>query len=158
MPTHMDMPRGRRITWRDRVLTHPNDHAVAILATVFGVLMALTPLTGLGPSKVMEQMPLWLVFLSGASMALGGVLTLVGLQWPKEPVSDGWAIEQAGWSGVFAGLASYAIASAYVTTAPAGALIPAVLTAGAAVRWLSFFYIRANARAAVEDDPPEREG
>lgn len=110
MPTHVYQPSRNPPTWRDRLLVHPTDTTVALIAILFGVLVVL-PLffPDFTPSKSMDKMPWQIVVLVSGFLGTGGVLSMLGLNWWGDDVSKGWAIERFGWVLSGGGFATYAI-------------------------------------------------
>jgi hypothetical protein len=158
MPTHVYIPIRTPPRWYDRVMVHPFDNAVGLLCVLFGALMAVAFASsgGYNPSSSMMRLPAHIGFVVSACLALGGVLSLVGLHWTGETVSRGWHIERTGWMLVTAGLAGHAIAVAYFfPSATASWLTPGILSAAALLRFLSLFLIERNTRttlAAVREE------
>lgn len=58
MPTHVYQPVRNPPSWRDRLLVHPMDTTVAVVAVLFGVLVALSLVVPeFIPSQAMDTMP-----------------------------------------------------------------------------------------------------
>lgn len=151
MPQHVYTPKRYPPTWWDRVLVHPMDHAAALIALTFGVLMALVyPITGAVPSPAFNNVPWWLNWGAGAFLLVGGAAVLVGLHWTGDKVSAGWGVELGGWALATGGLAAVALAFA-AGQSPAAWMIPGILTLGALIRWWSLWMIIQRARRAVEE-------
>ncbi|CAN7465809.1 hypothetical protein LJR013_003186 [Pseudarthrobacter oxydans] len=158
MPTHVYIPSRNPPRWYDRLLVHPFDNAIGVLCILFGALMvaALASGGGYNPSSSMMRLPVYIGFIVSSCIALGGILSLVGLHWIGETVSRGWHIERFGWLFVTAGLAGYAIAVAWhFPSSTTSWMIPGVLAAAAMLRFVSLILIERNTRttlAAVREE------
>lgn len=158
MPTHVYHPSRTPATWYDRVLVHPFDNAVAILASIFGfsLLAALTHY-GFSPSASMMRLPAWVAVAVAAGCAVGGPLSLIGLHWTGETVSRGWGIERIGWLLVTGGLAGYAIAVGWNFPGSLYSwLVPTILALGAILRFISLVLIERNTRRTLSVVREER--
>lgn len=89
-PTHVYHPTRSPVSWWDRLLVHPIDSAVAVLAVMFVSLAALSMVTGgFTPSKSLDSMPTLVVWLFTLFLVTGDVLALLGLNWSGDDVSTG---------------------------------------------------------------------
>lgn len=160
MPTHVYIPRHTRLTWYDRVLVHPMDNAVAVLAAVFGftMLVALAR-QGFNPSASMLRLPHLVAAVVAVCCAAGGVLSLLGLHWRGETVSRGWAIERAGWLCITGGLAAYGISVGWNFPGSLYSwLVPALLALGAFLRFISLILLERNTRQTLTQVREEQRG
>ena len=158
MPTHVYHPSRTPATWYDRILVHPFDNAVALLGTIFGLvmLMALTRY-GFNPSASMMRLPAWVATAVALGCAAGGPLALIGLHWVGETVSKGWALERVGWLLTAGGLGGYAIAVAWNFPGSLYSwLVPAILALGAILRFISLVLIERNTRRTLSVVREER--
>lgn len=151
MPSHVYKPRHDPPTWWDRLLVHPMDTGVALLAIQFAALITLSLMVpGFVPSRSMEELEMWIVFLVAASLGTGGLLAVVGLNWRGDEVSHGWALERFGWILASAGFAAYSVT---VLTHFPGSLfswaVPAALSLMSGLRLWSVNQIERNMRAVI---------
>lgn len=110
MPTHVYKPKHDPPTWWDRLLVHPMDTGVAVLAIQFSALIAVSVMVpGFVPSKSMDQLEMWVVILVAAALGNGGLLAVIGLNWRGDEVSHGWALERFGWILAASGFAAYSL-------------------------------------------------
>lgn len=90
MPTHVFQPIRNPPRWWDRLLVHPLDTTVAVIAVLFGVLVVLSLVApDYVPSKSMDRMPWPVVILVSGFLGTGGVMALTGLNWWCDNVSPG---------------------------------------------------------------------
>lgn len=151
MPTHVYQPTRAPATWYDRILVHPLENSVAVLSFSFGILILLGLIRyGFNPSSSMMRMPVPVATAVALSLALGGLLSLLGLHWIGETVSNGWAIERAGWLAVTGGLAGYGIAVGWNFPTSLGSwMVPAILAVGTLLRFVSLILIERNTRRTL---------
>lgn len=110
MPTHVYQPLRNPPTWRDRLLAHPLDTTVAVVAVLFGVLVGVSLfLPNFIPSSSMDKMPPLIVLLVGGFLGLGGCLALIGINWWGDKVSFGWLLERVGWLLAAGGFLTYSL-------------------------------------------------
>lgn len=159
MPQHVYIPTRQPARWYDRLLVHPMDHATAVIAFAYGlVLVILRPLLGASPSETFSELPEWIVYGSGAFLLAGGVLIIAGHHWPDEVVTKGWGIEQFGWILTAGGFTALAISFTFLENFT-GIVVGGALGAGACLRWLSLVLMRRGAQSLVEEaDELDREG
>lgn len=153
MPTHVYQPLRNPPSWRDRLLVHPMDTAVASIAVCFGLLVAMSLLLpDFIPSKSMDKMPWAVVLLVSGFLGTGGLLALVGLNYRGEDVSNGWALERFGWLLAGGGFLTYAISvSWHYTPSVFSWLIPALLGMGSCLRVLSIVRIEKATRRTIAE-------
>lgn len=153
MPTHVYHPTRSPASWWDRLLVHPIDSAVALLAVMFGALAALSMVTGgFTPSKSLDSMPTIVVWLFALFLVTGGVLALLGLNWPGEDVSTGWALERFGWLLSFGGFTVYTISVCWHYPGSIFSwLVPGVIAIGCLLRFRSLVLIERSVRRAVAE-------
>lgn len=151
MPTHVYQPHRNPPTWLDRLLVHPMDTIVALIALVFGALVAVSlAFPGFIPSLSMDRMPTLAVVPVSATLFSGGFLSLVGLNWQGEDVSKGWALERFGWLLAAGGFVTYAISVSwhYPTSAFSWGL-PLLLGSGCILRIWSIALIERSMRRTI---------
>lgn len=153
MPTHVYQPLRNPPNWRDRLLVHPLDTTVAVVAVFFGVLVALSLFVDeFIPSQSMDKMPWPVVVLVGAFLGAGGLLALVGLNWWGDTVSRRWALERFGWLLATGGFTTYAIS---VSWHYPGSLfswcVPLALAAGCLLRFVSIVRIEKSVRQTLAE-------
>lgn len=149
MPTHVYLPQRNPARWYDRLLVHPFDNAIGLICALFGALMVLALASSgeYNPSTSMMRLPPHIGFITSSCLAVGGVLSLVGLHWYGETVSRGWHLERSGWLFVTAGLGGYGLAVGYFfPEATVTWLVPGLLSVAAFLRFLSLVYIERNTR------------
>lgn len=153
MPTHVYQPTLNPPSWRDRLLVHPLDSTVALVAILFAVLVCLSLLLPeFIPSKSMDRMPWWIVVAVSGFLGTGGLLAIIGLNWQGDSVSKGWALERLGWALAAGGFATYAITvcSHYPASVFSWA-IPLSLSFGAALRFWSVALIEKGMRHSIAE-------
>lgn len=153
MPTHVYHPTNNPPTLWDRILVHPLDNTVALLAVMFGLTSGVSLMhPGFIPSASMEEMAWPVVSLVAVFLLGGGVVGLVGLHWQGDTVSDGWALERLGWLLSFAGLLVYAISvgASYPNSLYAWG-VPLGLSLGCALRVWSVVKIEQSTRQLIKD-------
>ncbi|UTM47040.1 hypothetical protein [Glutamicibacter mysorens] len=160
MPTHVFQPSRNPPRWWDRLLVHPLDMTVAVVAVIFGLLViASLFIPEFIPSKSMDKMPDPVIILVSGFLGTGGVLSLVGLNWWGDKVSHGWSIEQFGWWLAAGGFATYAISVAWHYPGSAFSWgVPLSLGLGSVIRAVSIIMIEQSVRrtlAEVEDHKHE---
>lgn len=153
MPTHVYQPTRNPPSWWDRLLVHPMDSTVAAVSLIFGALAATSLLApGFIPSKSMEQMPLLVVILVSVFLAAGGTLSLIGLNWPGEDVSTGWALERFGLLLSAGGFIAYAISvSWHYPESVFSWVVPLLLGLGGLLRCLSVLMIERHTRRTIAE-------
>lgn len=153
MPTHVFQPVRNPPRWTDRLFVHPFDMAVAVVAIVFGVLVAMSLIVpDFIPSKSMDRMPWYLVILVSGFLGTGGVLALVGLNWNGDNVSRGWGVEQFGWWLAAGGFGTYSLSVVWHYPGSAFAwAVPLALGIGAILRAVSVILIERGVRATLKE-------
>ncbi|WP_315913570.1 hypothetical protein [Arthrobacter sp. lap29] len=153
MPTHVYQPLRNPPSWRDRLLVHPMDTTVALVAIVFAVLVALSILVPeFIPSKSMDKMPWAVVILVSGFLGTGGLLALIGLNWAGDNVSKGWALERLGWLLAAGGFITYALSVSWHYPASVFSWgVPLSLGAGAALRCWSIVLIEKSTRRTIAE-------
>lgn len=153
MPTHVYRPLRNPPTWWDRLMVHPLDTTVALVALVFSLLLALSVVfTDFKPSSSLEDMPTYICAAIAVAFAAGGTLVLVGLNWMGEEVSRGWALERFGWLLSAGGFIGYAIAVSWHHPASVFSWgIPSALALGALLRFWSIILIERSTRRTIEE-------
>lgn len=110
MPTHIYQPRRFPVTAWDRVLVHPLETAVGMLAGICGLVNLFSlVIPSFTPSPALENMWWPVVLAEGIFLAVGGALVFAGLQWVGDDVSTGWSLERFGWLLVAGGFITYGI-------------------------------------------------
>lgn len=153
MPTHVYHPTNTPPTLWDRLLVHPLDNAVALMAVMFGLTSGSSVLMpGFVPSSTMDEMAWPVVALVSSVLLLGGVIGLLGLHWQGDTVSDGWALERLGWLLSSAGFLVYSIG---VGASYLGSLyswgVPLGLALGCALRVWSVVKIERGTRQLIKE-------
>lgn len=153
MPTHVYKPMRNPPNWWDRMLVHPMDTTVAVVAVLFGLLVALSLVVPeFIPSKAMDKMPWPVVVLVAGFLGVGGGVSLAGLNWWGDNVSTGWALERCGWLLAAGGFATYAISVSWHYPGSLFAwTVPLALGAGSAVRALSIALIERSVRRTLAE-------
>lgn len=153
MPTHVYQPLRNPPNWRDRLLVHPLDTTVAVVAVFFGVLVALSLFVPeFIPSKSMDKMPWPVIVLVSGFLGSGGLLALVGLNWWGDTVSRGWALERFGWLLATGGFTTYAISVSWHYPASVFAWgVPLALAAGCLLRFVSIVRIEKSVRQTLAE-------
>lgn len=120
---------------------------------MFGVLAAASMVTGgFTPSKSLDHMPALVVWLFALFLMGGGVLSLLGLNWPGDDVSTGWALERFGWLLSFGGFTVYTISVCWhYPDSIFSWLVPGVIALGCLLRFWSLVLIERSVRQAVAD-------
>lgn len=100
--------------WWERILIHPMENVLAVLALTSGaIIIAGILIDHFQPSRSMADMPWLLVLLCGAFTGVGGILALTGLHWrDTSAINTAWGIERTGWILSAGGFFVYAIAVA----------------------------------------------
>lgn len=153
MPTHVYHPIRTPTTWVDRLLVHPIDSAVAVLALLFGALATVSLFAPtFAPSRSMDDMPTAVVWLFALFLIGGGLLVLTGLNWVGDDVSTGWAQERFGWLLCFGGFTVYTISVLWHFPGSVFSwLVPGVIALGALLRFYSLVLIERSVRKAVAE-------
>ena len=153
MPTHVFQPSRNPPRWWDRLLVHPLDTTVAVIAVLFGVLMVLSLIAPeYTPSKSMDRMPWPVAILVSGFLGTGGVMALAGLNWFGDNVSTGWKLEQFGWWLAAGGFATYAISvSWHYPESQFSWGVPLFLGIGATVRAISIVMIERSVRMTLRE-------
>lgn len=149
--------------WRDRLLAHPMENAVACLAILFSVLVGISLFFDeFVPSESIDHFPIWLAAIFVLMIGAGGLLVLFGLNRrskERENLVKRWATEKLGWSFTAAGLSFYGLS--VLAVFPASLLawsVPLILAAGAILRWRALSHIERDTRQLVaEVKPPKGE-
>ncbi|MCC3266673.1 hypothetical protein [Arthrobacter gengyunqii] len=152
MPTHIYQPTRNPPSWWDRLLVHSMDSTVAGVFLIFGALAAISLLApDFIPSKSMDQMPLLVVILVSVFLAAGGVLSIIGLNWPGD-VSTGWALERFGLLLSAGGFIAYAISVSWHYPESVFAwVVPLLLGLGGLLRCLSVLMIERHTRRTIAE-------
>lgn len=153
MPTHVYHPTNNPPTLWDRLLVHPLDNTVALLAVMFGLTSGASLFApDFIPSATMHELAWPVVALVSAFLLGGGVVGLIGLHWCGDTVSDGWALERLGWLLSFAGLLVYAISvgASYPSSLYAWG-VPLGLALGCALRVWSVVKIERGTRQLIKE-------
>lgn len=102
------MPAPRRGVWRNMVEA-PLGHGIAVAALVSGAAIAASAVTSWTPSRSIDDLPVWVAACVGVLYLLGGVATVVALQWRGSDVSRGWDIHRGGLWFIAAGHLLYVV-------------------------------------------------
>lgn len=153
MPNHVYHPVRNPPRWWDRLLVHPLDTTVAVVAVIFGLIVILSLfLPDFTPSKSMDKMPGPIIVLVSGFLGTGGLLALVGLNWSGDNVSTGWALEQFGWWLAAGGFATFALS---VSWHYPGSMfswgIPLALGVGSVLRAVSIIMIERGVRRTLKE-------
>jgi len=153
LPTHVYQPLRNPPTWLDRLLVHPLDMTVALIAFGFGLLVAISVAsTTFSPSKSMDQMPLVVVVLVAVFLTSGGAISLVGLNWSGDEVSKGWALERFGWLLSLGGFAVFAISVSWHYPGSVFSWgMPLALSIGCLLRFISLVLIERSTRKIITE-------
>lgn len=151
MPTHVYQPRHSPPKWWDRLLVHPLDSTVAVLALLYGVTALVSVcLPGFTPSNSMGNLHEALAGAVGVFWTAGGAMAVFGIFWYGENVSTGWGLERFGWALASAGLLVYGGATwHYYPESIYSWLTPTFLGLGGLVRLLSVYLIERNTRRVL---------
>lgn len=151
MPAHVLHARHNPPTVADKTAIHSSDVTLAAAAVMVAVQVLLTALIpSYEPSPSLEGVNEALGLSLAAFAATGGTLWYLGLVWPGETVSVGWALERAGcwltagaW-GAYATVVAIAYPEATISWS-----IPAVLALGALARSIVVWRIEQHVRPAA---------
>lgn len=137
--------------WAERILSHP-EVVLAMLSVVQGAQIMVDPLVpGYHPSPALGEVPLALAIYLALVLAIGGVLTTVGVLNGWDNRSRAWRVERSGWVLLGVGWGSY---SAMVINAYPGSSVAWVTSVGLAivglVRLLALYLMERAARRAKD--------
>lgn len=153
MPTHVFQPSRNPPTWWDRLLVHPLDTTVAFISVVFGTIVILSALIPVFvPSKSIDKFPFWVAVAVAVFLVAGGLLAVIGLNWPGDEVDHGWALERFGWMLSSGGLITYALTVAYSYIGSVFSWgIPLMLGIGCVIRVISVQKIEETTRKDIAE-------
>lgn len=135
--------------WWERILIHPVENALAVLAIIFGVVMAASiPIEHFQPSASIADMPWPIVAICAGFVGLGGVTSVIGLHWhDSQAINRAWGVERTGWILSAGGFFVYAIAVAIsYPNSVFSWLVPAGLGIASSLRAISLLVIWLVAR------------
>lgn len=153
MPTHVYKPTRYPPNWWDRLMVHPLDTTVAVVALMFALLLGLGAcIPDFQPSASVEELSAVGGIILALAFAAAGVLVLVGLNWHGEEVSKGWALERFGWLLVAGGFIGYAISvCVYRPDSLFSWGVPLALSIGALLRFWSIVLIERTTRRTLAE-------
>lgn len=147
MPTHVYQP-PQPVTWLGRLLVHPLDTAVAVIAVSMSAVITLSLIfPEFIPSSTLERMPAVISILAAALLGGGGVAAIIGLNWTGDNISTGWELERWSWLAAAGGFITFGISASYQYKDSVFLwLPPMILALGAVLRAASVFLIELGVR------------
>lgn len=114
MPRHQYVPDPRIPGWLNRLLAHPFENAVAVVALFFGITLFIVAVSDeVVPSKALDNLSFGLSALMGVTAFFGAAGTLIGAHWWGENLGKGWIIERSGLAGLSSFYLVYGVSVVY---------------------------------------------
>lgn len=150
MPHRSYLPRHKPATWWERVLMHPMENGVAVLAGYMGITNVIRVISALeDPTRLPGLYPSWLLLIIAALNISGAIYALVALHWKLlSDVGRSWAMERMGWSLIIASAGAYSVTVWYFFPEGTGNIpFRVIIAIAAGVRVISLFMIEKRVRA-----------